>query len=141
MSLYFQRMCLVVSTDTKLDKLHSSITCCEVFFGWAFMVQVSFCSYCSVGNQILVDPKHFQCLGTYRGFLRCRFLKFWVQKLYLVELYSWPTSQSSSPFLRIFSTWWLFNRLPIKSVYETKVVLYKRATQKSRFMHEQTKNA
>ena len=37
-----RRMCLVVSTDTKLDESYSSITCLAVFFGWAFDVQTSF---------------------------------------------------------------------------------------------------
>ena len=38
----FQRMHLIVSTDTKLDQSHSSITCLSVF-DRAFAVQISFC--------------------------------------------------------------------------------------------------
>ena len=37
-------MCLVISTDTKFDKSHSSIICLTVFFDWAFAVLISFCT-------------------------------------------------------------------------------------------------
>ena len=36
-------ICLVVSTDTKLDKSHPCITCFAVFFSWAFAILISFC--------------------------------------------------------------------------------------------------
>ena len=44
-----RRMRLGVSTDTKLEKSHVSITCFTVLFGWSFEVLINFCTilYCS----------------------------------------------------------------------------------------------
>ena len=41
-SWYSRRICLVVSTDIKLDKSHSSITCLAVSFSWTFTVLINF---------------------------------------------------------------------------------------------------
>ena len=62
-----RRMCLVVSTDTKLDTSHSSITCFAVFLADIFLfwsVSVPLCAAASVGNHILLDPKPFLCFYT-----------------------------------------------------------------------------
>ena len=68
------RMCLVVSTDTKLDKSYNSSlilqsSLAEFLLSWS--VSLTYCVAAFEGDHILVDSKHFQVSRqTSRGFLR-----------------------------------------------------------------------
>ena len=77
-----RKMRLVISTNTKLDKLRSGIICRAVFLGWVFALLINFrlilCCCCCFrrGSHLCRSETHSQCLETLRGFLRYCFLKF-----------------------------------------------------------------
>ena len=78
---YSQRMHFVVSSDTKLDKLHLSVTCLAVFFNWAFTLLISFCAIlsCSVWRKPhLGQSKTLPVSWNWEEFLWYLFLNFWV---------------------------------------------------------------
>ena len=89
-SLCFRGIRFLASTDTKLDQMYSSITYLAVFYGIYFLsssVSVLFCDAAFDSNHILVDLKHIQYFEISKGFLRYRFLKFFVPYMLLTGLY------------------------------------------------------
>ena len=119
-----RRRSLVVFTNTKLDKSHSSIICFTVFFKWTFAVLINFhtifCAAAFAGD-ILSDLKHFQSAETSCGFLRSHFLKVKVLSLLLAGSYSCP-----SHYLHIYYFWKFLHDFRCKYIHyiqEKKAVL------------------
>ena len=114
-SLCPRRMCLVLSFDTKLDKMHSFIICLsvffELFFSWA--VSVPSCAAVFESDHPLGDRKHFKKL------LR----DFWDAISWNYKFRSfcyWPSSLSSASFLWKNFPLCLINELLFKPIYHTR---------------------
>ena len=91
-------MGLVVSTG-QMDKLHSPIICfkecslADFFLSWSVCILSDAASF--EYDNILADPKQFQCFNTEIRFLKCCFFKLQLPSLLFTGTYSWSSSISS----------------------------------------------